>query len=103
MGNNLFACTGYTIFTERHQSKSSLWSSGLATALRALLVVALSGLLGCATVDTTKDIIANAHYRSSIQRHAIPLSEENARSYAVLAVPFAHISAHVYCKYLNLR
>lgn len=37
MGNNLFARTGRMTFTERHYSKSSLWSSALAVVLCTLL------------------------------------------------------------------
>lgn len=65
------------------------------------LLTWLSILSGCATVDTTTGVIANAHYRNSVQRHAKPISESDAADYARLAVPFAHISSHVYCKYLS--
>ena len=65
--------------------------------LSLTIVVPLLG--GCASVHGGPDLDSVAFMRTSQQRSAVELSTDEAYYYAVRAVPFARVAAHVYCKY----
>lgn len=68
-----------------------------------LMIIMLAGLVqGCASFGG-QDLDSLAFIRNSEQRAAKELSVEEARAYAVWAVPFARVASHVYCKYLALN
>jgi hypothetical protein len=68
-------------------------------AIAAALLVAL--LQGCASLSSEPDLDSLAFQRTSQQRAAKELSAEDAKAYAVWAVPFSRVASHVYCKYLS--